>query len=53
MGTGGGRGADGSPHPPPEPHFIQALPYGPYVYFFFREVAVELSALGKVGAGTW
>ncbi|KAM6039599.1 semaphorin-6C isoform 2-T2 [Chlamydotis macqueenii] len=31
-----------------EPHFIQALPYGPYVYFFFREVAVELSALGKV-----
>ncbi|CAM9125496.1 unnamed protein product [Bubo scandiacus] len=31
-----------------EPHFIQALPYGPYVYFFFREVAVELGALGKV-----
>ncbi|GAB0201093.1 semaphorin-6C [Grus japonensis] len=31
-----------------EPHFVQALPYGPYVYFFFREVAVELSALGKV-----
>ncbi|XP_030920570.1 semaphorin-6C, partial [Geospiza fortis] len=26
----------------------QVLPYGPYVYFFFREVAVELSALGKV-----
>lgn len=37
---------------PPEPHFVQVLPYGPYVYFFFREVAVELSALGKVGAGT-
>ncbi|NWV26824.1 SEM6C protein, partial [Origma solitaria] len=33
---------------PPEPHFVQVLPYGPYVYFFFREVAVELSALGKV-----
>ncbi|XP_029880341.1 semaphorin-6C isoform X3 [Aquila chrysaetos chrysaetos] len=31
-----------------EPHFVQALPYGPYVYFFFREVALELSALGKV-----
>ncbi|XP_067169691.1 semaphorin-6C isoform X4 [Apteryx mantelli] len=31
-----------------EPHFVQALPYGPYVYFFFREIAVELSALGKV-----
>ncbi|KAK2525073.1 hypothetical protein Q9233_009120, partial [Columba guinea] len=31
-----------------EPHFVQALPYGPHVYFFFREVAVELSALGKV-----
>ncbi|XP_061872356.1 semaphorin-6C [Colius striatus] len=31
-----------------EPHFVRALPYGPYVYFFFREVAVELGALGKV-----
>ncbi|XP_068778352.1 semaphorin-6C isoform X2 [Struthio camelus] len=31
-----------------EPHFVQALPYGPYVYFFFREIAVELSAMGKV-----
>ncbi|NXW09195.1 SEM6C protein, partial [Fregetta grallaria] len=31
-----------------EPHFVQALPYGPYVYFFFREVALELSTLGKV-----
>ncbi|NXJ85584.1 SEM6C protein, partial [Trogon melanurus] len=31
-----------------EPHFVQALPHGPYVYFFFREVAAELSALGKV-----
>ncbi|NWI48301.1 SEM6C protein, partial [Picathartes gymnocephalus] len=31
-----------------EPHFVQVLPYGSYVYFFFREVAVELSALGKV-----
>ncbi|XP_014816313.1 PREDICTED: semaphorin-6C-like [Calidris pugnax] len=33
---------------PTEPHFVQALPYGPYIYFFFREVAVELSALGKM-----
>ncbi|XP_030329784.1 semaphorin-6C isoform X2 [Strigops habroptila] len=31
-----------------EPHFVQVLPYGPYVYFFFREVSVELSAMGKV-----
>ncbi|NXW51487.1 SEM6C protein, partial [Nyctiprogne leucopyga] len=31
-----------------EPHFVQALPYGPHIYFFFREVAVELSTLGKV-----
>ncbi|NWX10814.1 SEM6C protein, partial [Caloenas nicobarica] len=31
-----------------EPHFVQVLPYGPHIYFFFREVAVELSALGKV-----
>ncbi|NWZ28611.1 SEM6C protein, partial [Asarcornis scutulata] len=31
-----------------EPHFVQALPYGPYIYFFFREIAVELGALGKV-----
>lgn len=46
-------GSDSSPLVPPEPHFVQALPYGPYVYFFFREVAVELSALGKVGTGMW
>ncbi|KAM4644533.1 semaphorin-6C [Amazona ochrocephala] len=31
-----------------EPHFVQVLPYGPFVYFFFREVSVELSAMGKV-----
>uniref|UniRef100_A0A8B9BU91 Semaphorin 6C n=1 Tax=Anser brachyrhynchus TaxID=132585 RepID=A0A8B9BU91_9AVES len=31
-----------------EPHFVQALPYGPYIYFFFREIAVELGAPGKV-----
>ncbi|XP_057257650.1 semaphorin-6C-like, partial [Pezoporus wallicus] len=31
-----------------EPHFVQALPYGPFVYFFFREVSVELRAMGKV-----
>ncbi|NWU92924.1 SEM6C protein, partial [Upupa epops] len=31
-----------------EPHFVQALPYGPFIYSFFREVAVELSTLGKV-----
>ncbi|XP_066842051.1 semaphorin-6C isoform X1 [Anser cygnoides] len=31
-----------------EPHFVQALPYGPYIYFFFREIAVELGAPGKL-----
>ncbi|NWS45706.1 SEM6C protein, partial [Probosciger aterrimus] len=28
--------------------WLQVLPYGPFVYFFFREVSVELSAMGKV-----
>uniref|UniRef100_UPI00358E7761 semaphorin-6B-like isoform X2 n=1 Tax=Myxine glutinosa TaxID=7769 RepID=UPI00358E7761 len=31
-----------------EPHFIRALEYGEHVYFFFREIAVEFTALGKV-----
>ena len=33
---------------PSEPHFLQAAEYGNYVYFFYREIAVEHSNLGKV-----
>lgn len=35
-----------------EPHFLHAIEYGNYVYFFFREIAVEHNNLGKVGMGT-
>lgn len=31
-----------------EPHFLHAVEYGNYVYFFFSEIAVEHSAAGKV-----
>uniref|UniRef100_A0A672FKX4 Sema domain-containing protein n=1 Tax=Salarias fasciatus TaxID=181472 RepID=A0A672FKX4_SALFA len=31
-----------------EPHFLHAIDYGNYVYFFLREIAVEYTALGKV-----
>lgn len=31
-----------------EPHFLHAIDYGNYVYFFFSEIAVEYTALGKV-----
>uniref|UniRef100_A0A3P8X0Y5 Sema domain, transmembrane domain (TM), and cytoplasmic domain, (semaphorin) 6Ca n=1 Tax=Cynoglossus semilaevis TaxID=244447 RepID=A0A3P8X0Y5_CYNSE len=31
-----------------EPHFLHAIDYGSYVYFFFSEIAVEYTALGKV-----
>ncbi|KAM9646600.1 semaphorin-6D isoform 3-T3 [Trichechus inunguis] len=30
-----------------EPHFLHAMEYGNYVYFFFREIAVEHNNLGK------
>ncbi|XP_054572230.1 semaphorin-6D isoform X2 [Eptesicus fuscus] len=30
-----------------EPHFLHAIEYGHYVYFFFREIAVEHNNLGK------
>lgn len=33
---------------PTEPHFLHAIEYGNYVYFFFSEIAVEYTALGKV-----
>ncbi|KAM3825221.1 semaphorin-6C isoform 3-T3 [Vipera latastei] len=31
-----------------EPHFIHALEYKEYVYFFFREISVEYTTLGRV-----
>lgn len=31
-----------------EPHFLHAVEYGNYVYFFFSEIAVEHTAAGKV-----
>lgn len=34
--------------PPAEPHFLHAIEYGNYVYFFFSEIAVEYTTLGKV-----
>ncbi|XP_077174186.1 semaphorin-6D isoform X5 [Paroedura picta] len=30
-----------------EPHFLHAIEYGNFVYFFFREIAVEHNNLGK------
>ncbi|XP_005376777.1 PREDICTED: semaphorin-6D isoform X9 [Chinchilla lanigera] len=30
-----------------EPHFLHGIEYGNYVYFFFREIAVEHNNLGK------
>ncbi|XP_023669813.2 semaphorin-6D isoform X4 [Paramormyrops kingsleyae] len=30
-----------------EPHFLHAVDYGHYVYFFFREIATEHNSLGK------
>lgn len=37
------------PPSPTEPHFLHAIEYGNYVYFFFSEIAVEYTTLGKVG----
>lgn len=31
-----------------EPHFLHAIDYGNYIYFFFSEIAVEYTAIGKV-----
>ncbi|XP_042297059.1 semaphorin-6C isoform X2 [Sceloporus undulatus] len=31
-----------------EPHFVHALEYGDYVYFFFREISMEYTTLGRV-----
>ncbi|XP_061462874.1 semaphorin-6C isoform X2 [Rhineura floridana] len=31
-----------------EPHFLHALEYGDYIYFFFREISMEYTTLGRV-----
>ncbi|XP_068460533.1 semaphorin-6A isoform X2 [Clinocottus analis] len=31
-----------------EPYFIQAVDYGDFIYFFFREIAMEYNTMGKV-----
>ncbi|KAJ6652718.1 hypothetical protein lerEdw1_011160 [Lerista edwardsae] len=31
-----------------EPHFLHALEYGDHVYFFFREISMEYTTLGRV-----
>uniref|UniRef100_A0A671UMP4 Semaphorin 6A n=1 Tax=Sparus aurata TaxID=8175 RepID=A0A671UMP4_SPAAU len=34
--------------PPTEPYFVQAVDYGDFIYFFFREIAMEYNTMGKV-----
>ena len=36
--------------PPAEPYFVQAVDYGDFIYFFFREIAMEYNTMGKVTA---
>lgn len=36
---------------PAEPYFVQAVDYGDFIYFFFREIAMEYNTMGKVRAG--
>ncbi|XP_039522142.1 semaphorin-6A-like isoform X1 [Pimephales promelas] len=31
-----------------EPYFVQAVDYGQFIYFFFREIAMEYNSMGKV-----
>lgn len=32
----------------PEPYFVSAVEWGPHIYFFFREIAMEFNYLEKV-----
>lgn len=32
----------------PEPYFVSAMEWGPHIYFFFREMAMEFHHLEKV-----
>lgn len=34
--------------PPAEPYFVSAVEWGPHIYFFFREIAMEFNYLEKV-----
>lgn len=34
-----------------EPYFVQAVDYGDFIYFFFREIAMEYNTMGKVSTG--
>lgn len=34
-----------------EPYFVSAVEWGPHIYFFFREMAMEFNYLEKVGYG--
>lgn len=36
--------------PPAEPYFVSAVEWGPHIYFFFREIAMEFNYLEKVGS---
>lgn len=36
---------------PAEPYFVQAVDYGNFIYFFFREIAMEYNTMGKVRSG--
>uniref|UniRef100_A0A3P8YTA0 Sema domain-containing protein n=1 Tax=Esox lucius TaxID=8010 RepID=A0A3P8YTA0_ESOLU len=31
-----------------EPYFVQAVDYGDFIYFFYREIAMEYNTMGKV-----
>lgn len=35
-----------------EPYFVQAVNYGDFIYFFFREIAMEYNTMGKVSTDT-
>lgn len=37
--------------PSAEPYFVQAVDYGDFIYFFFREIAMEYNTMGKVNTG--
>lgn len=38
-----------------EPYFVQAVDYRDFIYFFFREIAMEYNTMGKVSTPfmTW
>lgn len=31
-----------------EPYFVQAVNYGEFIYFFYREIGMEYNTMGKV-----